>query len=330
MESLESVKTRLAQSRHAFLCGTLQDENPISLLRGNRYVLEDMFQMVEQPEYDLFRLKNNINRKGVPFVVWPRPCRPANLAMTDKVEMTRPIVFPTPQGININMMPIYLGFSLFSSLPASCKQYADFIWSHCHTQGWSLDENGNPKQRIGYLTIHEGLVPVGQTQRRPGLHIERPGAIKCNGKWHDAETMEYGEIAWGRGCWNENGLPEDGIYMASTVDDSCAIWSALIDNPDEVSDKHGGVENLRHLLGEPYKLKANELCWFTDRTPHESLPLQAPKMDQDATHVYRQFFRLVVGPISVWYAKHNTANPLGIQPDCPISDDDKFDDHYTS
>lgn len=113
--------------------------------------------------------------------------------------------------------------------------------------------------------------------------------------------------------------------MASTVDSSCAIWPLLIDNPKEVSDRHGGIENMRHLLGAPRVLKANEMCWFTDRTPHESLPLQAPINDPDAKHVYRQFFRLVVGPISVWYSKHNTPNPCGIQPNCMISDENKFE-----
>lgn len=44
------------------------------------------------------------------------------------------------------------------------------------------------------------------------------------------------------------------------------------------------------------------------RTPHESLPLKR------AAH--RQFFRLVVGKIDVWYARHSTPNPA-----CPVPDD---------
>lgn len=52
------------------------------------------------------------------------------------------------------------------------------------------------------------------------------------------------------------------------------------------------------------KLKAGEMCWFTDRTPHESLPLPAGSGGK------RQFFRLVTSEVSLWYAEHSTANPL--------------------
>ena len=48
---------------------------------------------------------------------------------------------------------------------------------------------------------------------------------------------------------------------------------------------------------------------MTDRTPHASLPLCAQDDDPAATHVFRQFFGLVAGPVSVWYAEHNTSNP---------------------
>ena len=30
---------------------------------------------------------------------------------------------------------------------------------------------------IGYITVHEGLVREGESQRRPGLHTETPGTI---------------------------------------------------------------------------------------------------------------------------------------------------------
>lgn len=316
MQTLAEFRQMLAEVRHTFLRGTMQDDNPISLLRGNRYVLEDIFQMVEQPQYDEY-LKYHIDRVSLSFATWPRE---------KQLGITPHIMFPSPTDLNINMMPIHLGHGLFRSLPSSCIQYAQFIWRHCLTPNWVFDDQGNMTTNIGYLTIQEGLVPVGTSHRRSGLHIERPGFIRYNGIWHPKDTQRYQEIAWGLGAWREDGLPENGIFMASTVDESCAVWPVLIDNPSDVSDKHGGIEHMRHLLGEPRKLKANELCWFTDRTPHESLPVKAPNDDPSAKYVYRQFFRLVVGPISVWYSKHNTPNPLGIQPDAMISDEDKFED----
>jgi hypothetical protein len=56
---------------------------------------------------------------------------------------------------------------------------------------------------------------------------------------------------------------------------------------------------------------------LTDKTPHKIL---AP-----AERTYRQFFKLVVGPIDVWSSKHNTPSPFGIVPTAPI---DNFDAIY--
>jgi hypothetical protein len=322
METLTEFKKRLENVRHSFLMGTIQDNESLSKMRGNHYLLEEMFKSIEKPLYDEF-YKAHIRKSDYAYMIWPRPIAHINPYQPD---MTMPINFPAPKDININMMPVYLGGGIYRSLPEEYKHYTRFILSHALCQPWDYRENDTIKQKIGYLTIHEGWVPVGESQRRPGLHIERPGTIKSRGIWHHKNSKAFKDIAWGLGAWEQDGLPEDGIFMASTVNHSCAIWDVLIENPEDVTDKYGGIESMRSMLGEPRLLRANEMCWFTDRTPHESLPVQAPENDPKATQVYRQFFRLVVGPISVWYSKHNTPNPLGIQPDAPISDEDKFND----
>ena len=30
--------------------------------------------------------------------------------------------------------------------------------------------------------------------------------------------------------------------------------------------------------------------------------------------------------VSAWYSRHSTPNPLGVEPDCPILDIDKFEE----
>ncbi len=109
-----------------------------------------------------------------------------------------------------------------------------------------------------------------------------------------------------------------GIYMASSVADSTRVWNVKVDKPQEVVGTLGDLEHLRGRLGEGATLKAGELCWMTDATPHESLPL--PK------GTYRQYFRLVTSDVNVWYSKHSTPNPLGIKPGkmVKIVDGDKF------
>ena len=134
-----------------------------------------------------------------------------------------------------------------------------------------------------------------------------------------------------------------GIYMASSVENSCRAWNCKI-VPEEEGDKDdgacgnkvagesgdrssggrrkgnneaigrlGSIEHLRHLLPEELALtmKANRLYWMTDRTPHESLPLKK------GTH--RQFFRLVMSQVSLWYEDHSTPNPNGVKPDPKVT-----------
>jgi hypothetical protein len=87
------------------------------------------------------------------------------------------------------------------------------------------------------------------------------------------------------------------------VDNSSEIWDALVDkNVPGIVDHFGGCEHLRRNLGHGTKLRAGELVWMTDCTPHETLILDEP--------VYRQFFRVVGPQISHWYASHSTPNPL--------------------
>jgi hypothetical protein len=310
------------------LRGTYDPESPLQKLQGQRDVLQLIALDVDKWYYE------HIEATDKAFAqLYPRINRYNNVSYNNgKLE------FPPPQDININMMPIKL-LDLDNTLPPQLHAYRGIIQS-CWYIRYKLDGNGNcahnEDTEVAYLTIHESYVEPGQTHRRPGLHIERPGIVgsqdtrlfkrptnermqaichySANPQTPTPEERAYMNLAWGLGTWCE-GLPVHGIYMASTVDDSCALYPALIVNPWEVTDAHGRCESLRNRLPSPTLTKANKLYWMTDRTPHESLPT--------STGGYRQFFRLVVGPISTWYAKHNTANPL-CDPEAPISHEDKF------
>ncbi len=61
---------------------------------------------------------------------------------------------------------------------------------------------------------------------------------------------------------------------------------------------------------------------MTDKTPHESLPIPVSA----GNNVRRQYFRLVLGPVSAWFADHSTPNPLGFvpPPEVRIIKGDKF------
>jgi len=306
---MHSMTTVNRSALHDMLRGTLDPANPLSALRANPLVWVNIFKYVDQWYLD------HIDTKSIAYsckLMHDYYVASRHLLNVENFPK-RTVTFPPATSININMMP-FDPYDKFRTLPKSLQKYNSII-NICMQDTFP----GPPGQRIAYLTIQEGHVRVGESQRRSGLHIERPGAIIDSSGEKDKPWMTR---TFGDGYFAD--VPIDGIFMASTIANSCKVWPALITNPEEVTDLHGGIEPLRDYLDEGYALAANELCWITDRTPHESLPLAASPDDPTATHVYRQFFRLVVGPLSVWYSKLNTPNPLGILPNAPISDADKF------
>lgn len=214
------------------------------------------------------------------------------------------VEFPEPTGRNVNMMPFIFGDR--SSLPAELRCYHELIEA-CPYMG---EEVG----RVGYLTVHEGFVQAGRTQRREGLHVETHGLNDGSASFSPGD-----EHSWGCGYFWARDNYEGGIYLASNMADTSAVYDALVDkNVKGIIDKHGGCEHLRRLLGPATMLKANQLIWMTDCTPHEALEQEADG--------YRQFFRVVTSQISHWYAQHSTPNPLVAVPDnVAIVNDSKFD-----
>ena len=191
--------------------------------------------------------------------------------------------------------------------------------------------------KVYYLTIQESEVKPGQSQRRPGLHVDSPGVVKIKNQeaCHDKKLSEgcgsshfYSGHRWGAGSCHifKKNTDDDisyfdviekhvyvtfgGIYIASNVDDSCRAWNCSI-APEGVN-KLGDIEYLRHMMpNDGELLKANQIYWMTDRTPHESLPLQQSTL--------RQFFRIVTSEVSFWYRDHSTPNPLGVVPDPSVT-----------
>jgi hypothetical protein len=205
-------------------------------------------------------------------------------------EKVATIAFPAPQSIDVNMMPFVIGSP--ESVPEWLKQYQPMI-DACDIE---KEERG----KVGYITVTEGLVPSGSSHRRAGIHTERHPLIG------------WGGGGWGAGCYDARRY--GGIYMASNLDNTTAVWDVRIEDPGA----GGNCEHLRSSIGAPQLLKANELIWMTDATPHESLPLQKDS--------FRQFFRIVTSEVSLWYSKNSTANPLGVEPPSSVEVivEDKF------
>ena len=270
---------------------------------------------------------------------------PLRLGMGYYAHNGRNYSFPTPTDININMMPFIVGENLKDcKLPDYLQNYWPLIEACLRPQYerryWHLWPKSKIPSDIGkvyYLTIQESWVEPGNSQRRPGLHVDSPGSVKIKGEDHDTKhqgldlkgngkSKRYSGHRWGFGCAHYVGeqneelkereiqssvyVMQGGIYVASSVSDSSRVWNCSID-PMAVGS-HGDIEHLRFLLpGTGKVLDPGQLYWITDRTPHESLPLKE--------RTYRQFFRLVTANVSLWYRDHSTANPLGVEPDPGIT-----------
>ncbi|KAG9398550.1 hypothetical protein AC1031_014332 [Aphanomyces cochlioides] len=290
------------------ILGCYDPSSPLSCLRGKPELLQAILAKVAQAwaahvnttTRGFLRLGTTPSRD--PSIILGLPYYPLHAVFPKPWHRDQSMTF------HVNMMPFIMGDKL--SLPSSCRRYFPMIEECLKTS--SSDENG----KIGYLTIHEGMVHGGTSQRRSGLHIEAGGIHGDHARMPD--------YLWGYGMYAPFQI-FGGIYMASTVEDSCCIYNAIIDNPREVVGHLGDIEHLRDVLDKSNCAKfcpVNELVWITDRTPHESLPLKATQ--------YRQFFRLVTSQVSHWYADHSTPNPLGIQPTAEIIYGNKFSPHEDS
>lgn len=227
--------------------------------------------------------------------------RPANCAFTK----CGTISFPTPSGIDVNMLPFIMGEK--TSLPDELQKYYDPLVAQCPL---GFDEMG----KVCYLSITERFITKGDTQRRGGLHLEAP-IHRCS--FRPGNTFR---ARWGGGTMGKD-LCQGGIFMASSVSNTCAIYDALIDQ--QTTDSHGGMEHLRPLLNAPYLIPANELIWMTDRTPHQAVP------QPDAG--YRQFFRLVTSGLNVWHEQNCTANPKVPLPEhVRVIRQSRFEDEYNN
>lgn len=217
------------------------------------------------------------------------------------------ISFPEPTGISINMMPFVAGDIM--SIPVEYLGYAPLIERCCNTLRSSY------RREIFYLTIQESFVEHGRSQRRSGLHTDRHKAIAFEAGGDEVIGRGKGDFTFDA-AWGGRDITIGGIFLASNVGSSCAVWDAYISSPGVLGD----CEDCRAGLGEPHLLLADTLYWITDGTPHEALPLTCA--------AERQFFRVVTAEVGIWYSQHSTANPLGVVPpdSVRIFEGNKFDD----
>lgn len=222
------------------------------------------------------------------------------------------MVFPSPTGININMMPFLMGN--MDTIPKEYHQYKELILSCC--------ADSLLPGTTCFLTIQENYVESGETHRRCGIHTDahrnaflNPSVLSrfSDGGYSIPKFYNCG----GSTVYNWGGFVGcQGIFLCSNSPNSCAAWDVGVDD-DSIGDL-GDCEELRDELGAATSLLANTMYWMTDRTPHESLRLPVG--------AHRQFFRVVSSNVDLWYEANSTPNPLHEPPSYVlVVTENKFD-----
>ena len=314
----------------AFLEGIYDEECVLFKLNGLWHLLKRIMQHVKkywkESVVETRPIRKKMQFEEGDMISYLNLCRPVDYqrfpflvgSMFDDYYQQAEYVmkFPKPSNININMMPfvLYRNFKK-CRLPPYLRKYWKRLIRKC-----TLDDEEIGK--VCYLTIQESEVDENHSQRRPGIHTERPGRLELRdeelavtNRGKGTSEIQNNEIYhhWGIGMASyekDSFKIKGGIFMASTVADSCRVWDCQIID-DGCIGHLGDIEHLRSLLPESEIMEPNCLYWLTDRTPHESLPL--------TRKTYRQFFRLVTSQVSLWFEEHSTKNPLGIVPDPSIT-----------
>lgn len=173
---------------------------------------------------------------------------------------------PQFSDVRIMMMPFHTHDAL-GSLPELPGGWRDYVARLCAMPG--------VRAGVGYLTIDEAFVRAGDTQRRPGLHVD---------------GTDYGGGP-------TNPYAYSGALIVSS-DGACALFG---NTPD------AGVDGCcAHLHpGRGRRLNPWEVAWIGPNTLHEALPARRG--------FSRQMLRISMPSTADHHADY-TPNPLGILP----------------
>lgn len=197
-----------------------------------------------------------------------------------EIELRGAAKLPRYSGARVMMMPFLLEDP---QRTVHLRQYRDLLRA--------LGDMGAPEKGVAYLTIDEAMVEVGQTHRRPGLHVDGVGPGGDPGPWASKQ-----------GKWAGEGM----LVVANRL--GSRGWVG------EFEGAPGPNGCCAHLADqcvkkEPLPLLAESVYWCGPTAVHEALPMTRA--------TFRQFVRVSFPNDAPWYEGY-TRSPFGIEPTGPV------------
>ena len=306
--------------------GVYDDSSPLSTLRGTPHIVQMIYTYLIE-YWKLLILCHDEDKESEENILkisrdQLQPGEVKDFSANNFVLETTRIAFPPPQDLNIHMMPFVLENSFEKCyLPDNLRPHWENLIRPLFRSrhGDCRNEEG----RVCYLNIYEGTSKSIVTHNLSGLHINSQGKAiqrhdedKCKCCYTEIKTNGNPIMRVSKNLWDKNLITrynkvEGGIYVATSVSNSCAAWNSkiLVDSANDSTNiigTDGDIEHLRNHIGKRKILKPDSVYWITDRTPFEFLPLP------DRTYI--QYFSVVTSQIYSWLEDSSTPNPLGIVP----------------
>lgn len=139
-------------------------------------------------------------------------------------------------------------------LPAHISVYESRVFELCN----ALNYRG-----VIHVTVDEKRLEVGQTQRKPELHVD--------GRFMKNLTKYNSEGGWGNGGWNHtcNEIPARmSVAVASSVA-RCKVYNGDFEG---TPSEQGNLSHIRDQVGEGLLVPKNEWHLLSPDCVHESLP----------------------------------------------------------
>lgn len=141
-------------------------------------------------------------------------------------------------------------------LPDGYEDYEETVFSLCDAVG--------AHHGMAYLTVDEKALKMGETQRKPGPHVDGRYIKGVSRRGHDG-----GGGGWNHSC---NVLPARMAVIVASSFPLCRAWEGEFEGLPRLDGSCAHILDREGVLDEAKRLDANQAYLLSPDCIHESLP----------------------------------------------------------